>query len=235
MYRTGDLGRWQAEGNIEFMGRNDFQVKVRGFRIELGEIEARMLEHAGVREVAVIAREDTHGEKRLVAYYAVVESEAGQGLGSEQLRAHLAGKLPEYMVPAAYVRMEGLPLTRNGKLDRKALPMPDVDAYGTCAYEAPQGETESRLAEIWAEVLKVERVGHNDSFFDLGGHSLLAVRMVSRLRQAFSVDLTVRDLFNYPLLSSLAQRVINLQLEQFTSEDLAYLTEKVRSARGGIS
>ena len=185
--------------------------------------------------MAVIAREDTHGEKRLVAYYAVVESEAGQGLGSEQLRAHLAGKLPEYMVPAAYVRMEGLPLTRNGKLDRKALPMPDVDAYGTCAYEAPQGETESRLAEIWAEVLKVERVGHNDSFFDLGGHSLLAVRMVSRLRQAFSVDLTVRDLFNYPLLSSLAQRVINLQLEQFTSEDLAYLTEKVRSARGGIS
>ena len=235
IYKTGDVGRWLVDGNLEFLGRNDDQVKVRGFRIELGEIEARLLEHPGVREAAVMVREDTSGEKRLVVYYALAENEAGLGPGSEQLREHIAGNLPEYMVPAAYVRVKALPLAHNGKLDRKALPVPDVDGYGICKYEAPQGETESRLAQMWAEVLKVERVGRKDNFFNLGGHSLLAVRVASRLRQAFSIDLPVRDLFNYPLLSSLAQRIINLQLEQFTSEDLAYLIEKVQSARGGTS
>ena len=134
MYRTGDLGRWLADGNIEFLGRNDFQVKIRGFRIELGEIEARLLEHAGVRDAVVIAREDESGDKRLVAYYTA--GRAGQLWMLST--AHLSVCcLPEYMVPAAYVCLESLPLTPNGKLDRKALPAPDADAYATAEYEAP--------------------------------------------------------------------------------------------------
>src|SRR5205823_2413743 len=149
LYRTGDLGRWLGDGNIEFLGRNDFQVKIRGFRIELGEIEARLLEHPAVREAVVLAREDAPGEKRLVAYYT------GEAAEVEGLRAHLSAKLPEYMVPAAYVRLDGLPLTPNGKLDRAALPAPDGEAYAQQAYEAPQGPVEEALAAIWSELLGV--------------------------------------------------------------------------------
>jgi acyl-CoA synthetase (AMP-forming)/AMP-acid ligase II len=185
MYRTGDLARWLANGNIEFVGRNDNQVKIRGFRIELGEIEARLAEHPEVREAVVLAREDTLGEKRLVAYYTASgmgKAEAAS-VGAERLRAHLSAVLPDYMVPAAYVRMERLPLTPNGKLDRKALPAPEQEAYAVRGYEAPVGEIETKLAAVWAEVLKLEKVGRHDNFFDLGGHSLLAVRVVSRLQQ----------------------------------------------------
>ena len=130
MYKTGDLGRWLADGKIEFLGRNDDQVKIRGFRIELGEIEARLARHPGVREAVVVAREDAPGEKRLVAYYTSANGEEEQSsVGAEELRAYLSGKLPEYMVPAAYVRLERMPLTANGKLDRKGLPAPEGDAY----------------------------------------------------------------------------------------------------------
>ena len=155
MYRTGDLGRWLADGNIEYLGRNDFQVKIRGFRIESGEIEARLAEHPAVREAVVIAREDSPGDKRLVGYYTVVaDGEPEQdAVSAEQLRSHLMALLPEYMVPAAYVRLESLPLTPNGKLDRKALPAPEADAYSTRSYEPPQGEIETKLAGIWADVL----------------------------------------------------------------------------------
>ena len=169
MYRTGDLGRWLPDGNIEFLGRNDDQVKIRGFRVELGEIEARLREEAGVGEAVVVARDEGDGDKRLVAYYTSspeIEPEA------EELQRHVGAKLPEYMVPAAYVRLEKLPLTPSGKLDRKALPAPGEGAYGVRAYEAPVGEVEKVLAEIWAELLKVERVGRRDNFFRLGGHSL---------------------------------------------------------------
>ncbi|MGA8529828.1 MAG: amino acid adenylation domain-containing protein, partial [Acidobacteriaceae bacterium] len=202
MYRTGDLGRWLADGNIEFLGRNDFQVKIRGFRIELGEIEARLAEHPGVREAVVLAREDTPGDKRLVAYYTSSEED----IDAEQLRAYLSAVLPEYMVPAAYVRMESLPLTPNGKLDRRALPAPDGDSYATHGYEPPQGEIEEKLAEIWAEVLKLDRVGRHDNFFELGGHSLLAVTLIERMRRAgFKVD--VRSVFAAPTLADLAATV----------------------------
>src|SRR5258708_10446351 len=202
MYRTGDLGRWLADGNIEFLGRNDLQVKIRGFRIELGEIEARLMEHPAVREAVVIAREDTPGDKRLVAYY----TDAGEdSLSAEQLRSHLSARLPEYMVPAAYVRLESLPLTPHGKLDRRVLPAPESDAYSTRGYEAPQGETETRLAGIWAEELKLDRVGRHDNFFALGGHSLLAVRVVTRVRQALNLEVAIRDLFAYPVLTDLAR------------------------------
>jgi amino acid adenylation domain-containing protein len=207
MYRTGDLARWLADGNIEYLGRNDFQVKIRGFRIELGEIEARLAEHPAVREVAVLAREDTPGDKRLVAYYTasplVDESEEGT-VGAEQFRSHLSASLPDYMIPAAFVRLESLPLTPNGKLDRKALPAPVADSYSAPKYEPPQGEVETRLAAIWAEVLKLDRVGRHDNFFDLGGHSLMLVQVVTRLRQVLSRAVEMRELFAHPQLAEMA-------------------------------
>ncbi|HEV3049609.1 MAG TPA: amino acid adenylation domain-containing protein, partial [Longimicrobium sp.] len=183
---------------LEFLGRTDFQVKIRGFRIELGEIEARLREHPAVRQAVVLAREDAPGRKRLVAY-VVAEAPA------DALKAHLEAGLPGYMVPAAYVRLEALPLTSNGKVDRKALPAPDADAFAARAYEAPLGETETTLAAIWSELLGVERVGRGDDFFALGGHSLLAVRLISRLRQALGVEAAVRDVFVRPVLADFAR------------------------------
>ena len=154
IYRTGDLGRYLPDGNIEFLGRNDFQVKIRGFRIELGEIEARLSEAPGVREAVVIAREDTPGDKRLVAYYTAAED--SEQIDAAKLRLHLSASLPEYMVPAAYVHLESLPLTPNGKLDRKALPAPEADAYARAAsMNRHWGEIETNsLAGIWVEVLR---------------------------------------------------------------------------------
>jgi aryl carrier-like protein len=203
LYQTGDLGRWLADGNIEFLGRSDFQVKVRGFRIELGEIEARLREHEGVREAVVVAREDIPGEKRLVAYYTGAE----ETLSAEGLRGHLSVGLPEYMVPAAYVRLESMPLTSNGKLDRKGLPAPEGDAYAVQEYEAPEGETETVLAGIWEELLHVERVGRHDNFFALGGHSLLAVTLMERMRRRGLV-VDVRSIFATPTVAGLASEEI---------------------------
>ncbi|RVO92179.1 non-ribosomal peptide synthetase, partial [Sinorhizobium meliloti] len=169
MYRSGDLARYLPDGNLEFLGRNDDQVKIRGFRIEPGEIAARLLEHELVGDAAVVAHADAAGDKRLVAYVVAKTTDGsaeadGAGLAAS-LRAHLGGLLPDYMVPSAFVRLDALPLTVNGKLDRKALPVPDDDAYARRAYEAPQGEIETLLAGIWAELLGVEQVGRHDNFF----------------------------------------------------------------------
>ncbi|MGJ0430537.1 amino acid adenylation domain-containing protein [Methylobacter sp.] len=206
LYKTGDLARWQEDGSIEYLGRNDFQVKIRGFRIELGEIEARLAEHPAVRETAVLAREDGPGGKRLVAYYT-----GDAGLAVEDLRAHLAETLPEYMVPAAFVHLEALPLSPNGKLDRKALPAPEGDAYGAREYEAPQGETEQALADIWSELLKIEQVGRHDNFFELGGHSLLAISLIEKMGQRGLVA-DVRVVFTAPTLAKLAEAVEEEQI-----------------------
>ncbi len=203
MYRTGDLGRWLPDGTIEFAGRNDYQVKVRGFRIELGEIEAQLEKHPGIREGVVVAREESPGDQRLVAYYTGAEM-GEDTVGAEVLRTYLAASLPEHMVPAAYVRLESLPLTPNGKLDRRALPAPESGAYATRSYEQPVGEVERALADIWSEVLKVERIGRHDNFFELGGHSLLAMQVISRLRDALSVEVPFGDLFAHPVLSDFA-------------------------------
>ncbi|HEU0052552.1 MAG TPA: condensation domain-containing protein, partial [Longimicrobium sp.] len=202
MYRTGDEGRWLADGRLAFVGRADFQVKVRGHRIELGEIEARLKEHPAVREAVALAREDAPGDRRLVAYCV-----AGKAVEVESLRTHLSARLPEYMVPAAYVRLEALPLTPNGKVDRNALPAPEGDAYATRGYEAPVGETEEALAEIWSELLRVARVGRRDHFFELGGHSLLAVRVISRVRQVLGAEVALAELFERPVLADLARAI----------------------------
>ncbi|HEX8246534.1 MAG TPA: condensation domain-containing protein, partial [Longimicrobium sp.] len=202
LYRTGDLARWRPDGTIEYLGRMDHQVKVRGFRIELGEIEARLREHAAVRECAVLAREDAPGQTRLVAYVVADESAA-----ADVLRAHLGQALPEHMVPAAYVRLDALPLTPNGKLDRRALPAPEDDAYAARAHEAPVGHTEQALAEIWAEVLGLERVGRHDNFFALGGHSLLGVQVISRVRQVLGVEAKLGQIFTRPVLADFAREL----------------------------
>jgi amino acid adenylation domain-containing protein len=209
MYKTGDLGRWTDDGVIEYLGRNDFQVKIRGFRIELGEIEARLAEYGSVREPVVLAREDSPGDKRLVAYYV---SDASIAL--EALRAHLLAKLPEHMVPAAFVRLDRMPLSHNGKLERKALPAPDSSAYVQDAYEAPAGPVEEQLAGIWVRLLGLERMSRNASFFDLGGHSLLAVRMLTLIEAKFGLSLNLTSLFKAPTIASLG-----LMLEQGGSPD----------------
>ncbi|TYZ49968.1 non-ribosomal peptide synthetase, partial [Ralstonia solanacearum] len=206
MYRTGDLGRWLADGSLEYQGRADAQVKLRGFRIELGEIEARLSQCAGVREAVVTVREDVPGEPRLVAYY--VSSEA---IEAQALREQLQGSLPEYMVPAAYVKLEHLPLTPNGKLDRKGLPAPEGQAYASTAYEAPQGEVEQTLAAIWQTLLGAERVGRHDDFFALGGHSLQAVRLVAQVRTQLGAELGLTELFAQPSLSAVAQAIMRGQ------------------------
>jgi len=202
LYRTGDLGRYRPDGTIEYLGRNDHQVKIRGFRIELGEIEARLSSCPGVDDAVVLAREDAPGETRLVAYYTLAQD--GAGVEVDALRGHLCSALPDYMVPAAYVRLASFPLTANGKTDRKALPAPEGDAYARGAgYEAPVGEIEETLASIWSDVLGHERVGRHDNFFELGGHSLLAVKLLDRMRQA-GLHAQVRDLFGQPTVASLA-------------------------------
>ena len=209
MYKTGDLGRWLPDGNIEYLGRNDFQVKLRGFRIELGEIEAKLAACAGIREAVVLAREDIPGDKRLVAYLvAVADTEISIAL----LRTELLALLPEYMVPSAFVLLDGFPLTPNGKLDRKALPVPDGSAIAQRAYEAPQGDVEETLAGIWQQLLHVERVGRHDHFFELGGHSLLLVRLLMRIQEAFGVELALPGLFEAPTLYQLADRIVQAEL-----------------------
>ncbi|WP_338490669.1 amino acid adenylation domain-containing protein [Pseudomonas trivialis] len=201
LYRTGDLACWQADGTLLYQGRNDLQVKIRGFRIEPGEIEAGMAAFPQVKDAVVMVREDEPGDKRLVAYYT-----AAAALPIEALRDHLHGRLPDYMVPSAYVWLALLPLTANGKLDRKALPAPDQAALLSRGYEAPQGEVEAVLAQIWQDVLKLERVGRHDHFFELGGHSLLAVSLIERMRQV-GLSADVRVLFSQPSLAALAAAI----------------------------
>ncbi|HKI01744.1 MAG TPA: amino acid adenylation domain-containing protein, partial [Thermoanaerobaculia bacterium] len=201
LYRTGDLARWRPDGTIEFLGRADQQVKVRGFRVEPGEIEAVLQALPGVRAAAVVAREDTGGDKTLAAY---VVPEPGGPLAPDALRSELGRRLPEFMVPTAWMLLEALPLTANGKVDRRALPAPGP---GAAAYRAPRTPAETALAEIWAEVLGVERVGLDDDFFALGGHSLRAAQVVSRLRAALGVELPLQALFEAPGLAGAAERV----------------------------
>ncbi|SFY32218.1 non-ribosomal peptide synthetase, partial [Pseudomonas sp. NFACC36] len=208
MYKTGDLGRYLPDGNIEYLGRNDDQVKIRGFRIELGEVEARLARHEAVKEAVILAREDVPGDKRLVAYFT--RPSPGQAVDVGLLRGYLQAQLPEYMVPAAYVSLDALPLTPNGKLDRKALPVPDSEAFATHRYEAPVGEVEIKLASLWAELLKIERVGRHDHFFELGGHSLLAVTLIERMRKE-GMEADVRVLFGQPTLALVAAAVGQVQ------------------------
>jgi amino acid adenylation domain-containing protein len=204
MYRTGDRVRWRADGTLEISGRLDTQVKLRGFRIELGEIEAALREHPLVREAAVSVREDVPGDPRLVGYFVPMPEGAPT---AAELRAALHARLPDYMVPGAFVRMEAMPLTPSGKTDRRALPAPDAADLPESAYEAPATPTETAVAEIWSDILRVPRVGATDNFFELGGHSLLATQVVARIRTVLTVTLPVRTLFEARTVRELAARV----------------------------
>ncbi|HEU0077432.1 MAG TPA: phosphopantetheine-binding protein, partial [Longimicrobiaceae bacterium] len=200
MYRTGDRVRWLADGTLEYLGRTDFQVKIRGFRIELGEVEAALLALEGVRE-AVAAVRGEPADPRLVAYVV------GEGVeDAARLRAGRRERLPEHMVPAAFVALERLPLTPNGKVDRGALPDPQWGSAGR-GYVAPRSRTEEVLCEIWSQLLGVERVGVEDDFFDLGGHSLSATQLMFRAREALGVEITLRMLFERPTVAGLAEAV----------------------------
>jgi amino acid adenylation domain-containing protein len=208
LYKSGDLGRWRPDGTLEYLGRNDSQVKIRGFRIELGEIEARLMRHPQVLEAVVIAREDAPGDKRLVAYLVSKGSlDAKQELSAESLRTFLNPVLPDHMVPSAFVLLDRLPMTPNGKLDRRGLPAPELEAYVSRQYEPPAGRLEELLAQTWSKVLHVERVGRHDNFFELGGHSLLGMKVMGRVSDELQVPLPVTTVFQYPTVRQMAELV----------------------------
>jgi natural product biosynthesis luciferase-like monooxygenase protein len=202
MYRTGDLARLRADGVVDFLGRVDFQVKIRGHRIELGEIESALMQHSDIRQAVVALRTDNPDDPRLVGYVVPARDEAP---AANVLRDFLKQKLPDYMVPSVYVTMDKLPLTPNGKVDRKALPAPQTSAGAQGNYTAPTGDVEQTLATIWKDILRAERIGADDNFFDFGGHSLQVVQVQNRLRETLQVDVPVVKLFQYPTIRSLAK------------------------------
>ncbi|HZO70832.1 MAG TPA: amino acid adenylation domain-containing protein, partial [Ktedonobacteraceae bacterium] len=215
LYRSGDLARYTQEGQLEYLGRNDAQVKLRGFRIELGEIEAVLQEHPSVREAVVMLREDDPGDARLVAY--VVTSQQHPTTSSE-LRRHLQQRLPDYMVPSSLVLLEALPLTSNGKVDREALPQPgQIQVEHKSAYVAPRTRMEEELASIWEQVLQRESIGVYDHFLELGGDSLLATQIIARIRHAFQVDLSPRNLLRTATIATLAEQIEAAQRERQTT------------------
>jgi hypothetical protein len=218
LYRTGDLARYRADGAIKFVGRVDQQVKLRGFRIELGEIEVALRQYGAIRDALVIVREDRPDDKRLVAY--VVEEVGSQAQEStakrlrcqtDQMRAFLQARLPEYMIPSALVVLETLPLTPNGKIDRSALPVPDMSPSDDCAYAAPTTAIEETLTRVWTEILHVKRVGIHDNFFALGGHSVLAMQVLAQVQQIYKVIVPIMQIFNEPTIAQLAVTIDGLQ------------------------
>ena len=210
LYRTGDLARYLVDGNIELLGRMDHQVKIRGHRVELGEVEALLNEHPGVRESVVIAKELTNWDKRLVAY---VVPRNGQGPTRQQLRQYAQARLPDYMVPAQIVFMSEFPQTPNKKIDRKALPAPETDlAEPDTGFEAPATQFEMRVAELWTELLGVQRIGRSDNFFEVGGHSLAAMQLVVQVHDRFGVDLPLTGLLEHPTVAGLAEAIETLSM-----------------------
>ena len=227
LYRTGDLVRWLPEGELEFLGRVDFQVKVRGFRIELGEIEATLSEHEKVKDAVVVAREDAQGNKRLIGYFVPAEEVT---LG--ELKEYLRQKLPDYMVPSVLMPLEALPLTPSGKVDRHKLPKPSLDreALGT-EYVAPRNETEEKLATIVGELLEIDKVGVYDNFFELGGHSLLATQFIARIRKVFDVELPLRTIFEKMTVSEIATEIEQLKAQGKTAQEMPKIKAVSREAR----
>ncbi len=205
MYRTGDLARWLPDGNIEFLGRIDNQVKIRGFRIELGEIENRLLQHEGVKEAVVLVNENKDSEKYICAYVI-----SGKNLEELDLKNYLKEMLPEYMIPAYFVQLESMPVTINGKLDRRALPEPRLDVTLT-EYEAPRNEIEEILAKIWSEVLGVENIGIDDNFFELGGHSLKATVLMSKIHKELNKEVPLKELFKTPTIKELSKYIESIE------------------------
>jgi acyl carrier protein len=227
LYKRGDLAKDLPDGNIEILGRLDFQVKVRGFRIELGDIKSALEQHPAVKDAIVLASEDDPGGKRLIAY---IVSKEIMVFSIIELRNYLKQKVPEYMVPSAFVTLKELPLTPNGKVDRKALPVPNKERPelgGT--FVAPRTPVEEALAEIWAQVLGLDQVGINDNFFDLGGHSLLATQIISRLSNTFRVEVSLRSLFQAPTVADMAVITVQNQIEKAESKNIERTLAKLEA------
>jgi amino acid adenylation domain-containing protein len=224
LYRTGDLARWTRSGKVEVLGRIDNQVKLRGFRIELGEIESVLADHPGVRQAVVICREDRPGDKRLAAYL-VAEPDAQ--VDAAALRSFCMTRLPEYMLPSAYMTLAQLPMTPNGKIDRRALPVPDAGAAPAAAYVGPRDEQEETLCALWAQALGLEQVGIHDDFFKLGGHSLLATQLVMRIQKAFGGEVALRSLFEAPTVAAFAELMMRERLENVDASDLAGMLDQL--------
>jgi acyl-coenzyme A synthetase/AMP-(fatty) acid ligase/acyl carrier protein len=216
LYKTGDLARFMLDGNIELIGRADFQVKVRGFRVETGEIEAVLTSRDDVSTCVVTLRENKLGEKRLVAYFVAA---IGAEPSPADLRKTVATALPDYMVPSAYVQLDSLPLTPNGKIDRNALPAPEGERQLSDAYVVPSTDTEIAIAEIWQEVLQVKQAGIHDNFFDLGGHSLLAIEVVSKMQERFPADLTLGKFFQLATIAALASYIDSKTRDNQTGDE----------------
>jgi hypothetical protein len=228
LYRTGDVGRYRNHGEIEFQGRNDDQVKIRGFRIELEEIKGRLLEHAGVKEAVVVVGELESGEKQLVAYCVRKEGEPTQG---EELQQHLLQRLPQYMVPGMYVWVEAIPLNANGKIDRKALPWPEIGERLGHRYVGPRTAIETVLCAIWQQILSVERVGIHDKFFELGGHSLAMVRVRDQVQQRLRQSFPLVVMFEHSTVASLAAYLLNHHPEVHSFEEVSTRTVEQRQRR----
>jgi acyl-coenzyme A synthetase/AMP-(fatty) acid ligase/acyl carrier protein len=227
LYKTGDLARYLPDGRVEFLGRLDHQVKIRGFRVEPGEVEATLMRHPAVAEAVVVAQDVGGAGRRLVAY---VVCGAGAEGGAAELRPFLKDRLPEYMIPSVYVTLDALPLNNNGKVDRRRLPPPDPSRGDAGpGYVAPRNALEEVLAGIWASVLKVERIGVHDNFFELGGHSLLVVKVISRIRDAFRVELSVREFFEAFTVAGLARTMVANEASPGQTEKAALIIQKIQA------
>ncbi|MFB6367712.1 amino acid adenylation domain-containing protein, partial [Paenibacillus elgii] len=216
MYRTGDLARWLPDGTIEYVGRMDDQVKIRGFRIELGEVEAHLLKVEAIQKATVVVRETASGEKQLCAYFV-----ADRELQAHEVRSALAQELPSYMIPSYFVQLERMPLTNNGKVDRRALPAPEESLHTGDEHTAPRTPLEAELSDIWKSVLGLEKVGVTDNFFDVGGHSLRATTLVSKMHKELNVDFPLRDVFRYPTIEEMAQEIARMEEGAFSAIPVA--------------
>ena len=205
IYQTGDLARWRSDGNLEYLGRIDDQIKLRGFRIELGEIESLLLQHPSVKE-AIVTLYKTESNQSLIAYVTGITTDL-----STQLKNHLKSRLPDYMVPAQIVVLDELPLTPNGKIDRKGLPAPNDGVEAS--YAAPRNEVEKQLAQVWSAVLERQEIGIHDNFFDLGGHSLLAMKLLNNIQQVFGQQLSLSSLFQNQTIAQLAQQLCHTEVQ----------------------
>jgi acyl carrier protein len=231
IYRTGDMARYRDDGEIEFLGRLNHQVKVRGFRVELGEIEAVLRQHPKINEAVVMVREEVLGDRRIVAYLVSPE---GEDLSLNDIRRFLGDKLPEYMMPSSLVALSSLPLTPHGKVDREALPAPGLGRAGMEeAYVAPRTVLEEAVAVIWAETIGIELLGVHDNFFELGGHSLLATQVISRIREEFEVELPVRMMFEGMTVAEMAAAILSLEMHPGQSEKIAQTMKAVEEMTEG--
>jgi acyl-CoA synthetase (AMP-forming)/AMP-acid ligase II/acyl carrier protein len=213
LYKTGDVARFLPNRDLEYLGRADQQVQIRGFRVELGEIETVLMDHENVNQAVVIVRGDQADDQRLAAYFV---STSNQSASSVELRKHLQAKLPEYMIPQYFVELKSIPLTPNGKVDRRALPEPQLDRQTEETYVAPRNEVEKVIAGTWQQLLNIKNIGIQDNFFEIGGHSLLLVRMLNKLQQSFKREFSIVEMFRHPTIATLANFVTQKQEAQIS-------------------